>query len=184
MIKTDIISFSNLDTSSRFVEKINKNEFFVRWGLDNMEIERWYDYADFSPIHAACLLSKLDNCVGRGFTTDYKINTKQTLNDVSRQMFWEFLVGGNLFLEILWKNDRKEGIAGFHVIPSKFMRAGKPNEDDINARTERLPMDAKQRKAFLKRFAPGILFSVLIYEKIHIQNIVIYFAFSSVYIAS
>jgi len=131
MIKTDIINFSNIDTSTRFVEKINKNEFFVRWGLDNMEIERWYDYADFSPIHAACLLSKLDNCVGRGFTTDYKINAKQTLNDVSRQMFWEFLVGGNLFLEILWANDRREGIAGFQVIPSKFMRAGKPEEDDV-----------------------------------------------------
>lgn len=38
-----------------------------------------------------------------------------------------------------------------------------PNEEDINARTERLPMKSKERKAFFKQFAPGILFSVLIY---------------------
>lgn len=38
-----------------------------------------------------------------------------------------------------------------------------PNEEDINARTERLPMKSKERKAFFKQFAPGIIFSVLIY---------------------
>lgn len=38
-----------------------------------------------------------------------------------------------------------------------------PNEEDINARTERLPMQSKERKAFFKQFAPGIIFSVLIY---------------------
>jgi len=38
-----------------------------------------------------------------------------------------------------------------------------PNEEDINARTERKPMDVHERKAFFKQFAPGIIFSVLIY---------------------
>lgn len=38
-----------------------------------------------------------------------------------------------------------------------------PNEEDINARTERLPMQSKERKTFFKQFAPGIIFSVLIY---------------------
>lgn len=38
-----------------------------------------------------------------------------------------------------------------------------PNEEDINARTERKPMDIHERKAFFRRFAPGIIFSVLIY---------------------
>lgn len=134
MLKVDSLQFNQINTD-KFVEKVNRNEFFVRWGLDNMEIERWYDYADFSPIHAACIRSKVDNGVGKGFTKDYKINNKQTLNDVARQMFWEFIVGGNLFLEILWKNDRSDGIAGFHIIPSKFMRAGKPKEGEITTDT-------------------------------------------------
>ena len=115
----------------RFVEKINRNQEFVSWGLDNMEIERWYDYTDFSPIHNACIRSKVDNGVGRGFKTDLKINNKQTLNDVAKQIFWEFVVGGNLFLEIVWKNDRSQGISGFHIIPSKYMRAGKPNDGEL-----------------------------------------------------
>lgn len=132
-MKIDAMSFSA--PVERFVEKIHKNEYFVRWGLDNMEIERWYDYADFSPIHAACIRSKVDNGVGRGFTTDYKINGKETLNDVAKQMFWEFVVGGNLFLEVLWKNDRAQGLAGFKVIPSKFMRAHKPDDGELTTDT-------------------------------------------------
>ena len=103
MIKIDKLNFSATDIASRFIEKVNRNEYFVRWGIDNMEIERWYDYADFSPIHSACIRSKVDNAAGMGFTNDYRINTKETLNDVVKQMFWEFLVGGNLFLEIIWK---------------------------------------------------------------------------------
>jgi hypothetical protein len=106
-MKIDRLNFNIEDTYSRFIEKINRNEFFVRWGLDNMEIERWYDYCDFSPIHAACIRSKVDNGAGKGFTNDYKINSKESINDVIKQIFWEFVVGGNLFLEILWKNDRR-----------------------------------------------------------------------------
>ena len=131
MTNTHIINFSDVTTGNRFVEKINRNEFFVRWGLDNLEIERWYDYADFSPIHAACIRSKVDNASGRGFLTDYKINQKETINDVVKQIFWEFVVGGNLFLEVLWKNDRSEGLAGFKVIPSKYMRAKKPDNAEL-----------------------------------------------------
>lgn len=130
MVKVDSIGFS-LANVDRFVEKINRNEEFVRWGIDNMEIERWYDYADFSPIHSACIRSKVDNGVGRGFTNDYKINNKQKLNDVSKQIFWEFIVGGNLFLEIVWKLDRSQGISGIHIIPSKYMRAAKPDDGEL-----------------------------------------------------
>ena len=132
-MKIDRLNFNIDDTYSRFIEKINRNEFFVRWGLDNMEIERWYDYCDFSPIHAACIRSKVDNGAGKGFTNDYKINSKESINDIIKQIFWEFVVGGNLFLEILWKNDRSEGISGFHVIPSKYMRAKTPENGEIRS---------------------------------------------------
>lgn len=130
MFKIEKIDFSAGDWSSRFLEKVAKGIPFVSWGLDNMEIERWLDYVDFSPIHKACISTKVDNLVGKGFTNDYKINSKQSLNDVSKQIFWEFMVSGNLFLEIVWRKDR-QGISGFHVIPSKYMRAKRPDDAEL-----------------------------------------------------
>lgn len=129
-MKIDRLDFG-MAPMERFVEKINRNEVFVRFGVDNMEIEKWYDYIDFSPIHAACVRSKVDNAAGRGFVKDYKINNKQTLNDVAKQIFYEFVVTGNLYLEIIWKNNRADGISGFHIIPSKFIRAKAPENYEL-----------------------------------------------------
>jgi len=130
MIKLETMNFA-VDNIDRWVEKMYKGEPFVRWGIDNMEVERFYWYTDFSPIHNACIRSKIDNAAGRGFTNDYKINSKETINDVIKQIFWEFVVTGNLFLEIVWKKDRREGISGFHIIPSKFIRAKQPKNAEL-----------------------------------------------------
>jgi len=60
-------------------------------------------------------------------------------------------------------------LTGFIFLPILFLGVyllhslSAPNEQDINARTERLPMNSKERKAFFKQFAPGIIFSVAIY---------------------
>lgn len=120
-----------VENVERFQEKRMRNEPFVRWGLDNMEVERWYLYTDFSPIHHACIQSIVNNAAGRGFTNDYKINDKERINDVLKQIIFEFVVTGNVFLEIVWKKDRREGISGFHVIPSKYMRAGQPADVEL-----------------------------------------------------
>ena len=130
MIKLETMNFA-VENIDRWVEKRYKGEPFVRWGLDNMEVERFYWYTDFSPIHNACIRSKVDNASGMGFKNDYRINTKETINDVIKQIFWEFIVTGNLFLEIVWKKDRREGIAGFHIIPSKYMRAKQPKDTEL-----------------------------------------------------
>ena len=71
-----------------------------------------------SPIHNACIRAKVDNAVGMGYINDYKINTKEYLNDVAKKIFYEFIVTGNVFLEVVWRQDR-EAIAGFYVIPAK-----------------------------------------------------------------
>jgi phage portal protein BeeE len=90
--------------------------------------EELYRLLDMSPIHNACVRSKVDNCFGAGYVNDYKVNSKQTLNDIGKQLFFELIVTGNLFLEIVWRQDRSQGIAGFHIIPSKYMRVHKPEE--------------------------------------------------------
>lgn len=131
MIKIDSLDFSGLIDVTRFTEKQFRNEPFVRWGVDNMEILRWYEYSDFSPIHSACIRSKVDNGAGKGFEKDYRINTKETLNDILKQIYWEFIVGGNVFFEVVWKKDRTQGLHSLHLIPSKFMRAGQPENQEL-----------------------------------------------------
>ena len=64
---------------------------------------------------------------------------------------WMPFFTGLVFLPVLFL-----GVYLLHTLSA-------PNEEDINARTERLPMKSKERKAFFKQFAPGIIFSVLIY---------------------
>jgi phage portal protein BeeE len=127
MIKVDKLTFA-VDTLTNFTEVVNRNNAFISWGLDNMFPEELYRLLDMSPIHNACVRSKVDNCFGAGYVNDYKVNAKQTLNDIGRQLYFELIVTGNLFLEIVWRKDRSEGIAGFHIIPSKYIRVHKPIE--------------------------------------------------------
>ena len=127
MIQVEKLTFA-VDTLTNFTENVNRNNAFVSWGLDNMFPEELYRLLDMSPIHNACVRSKVDNCFGAGYVNDYKVNSKQTLNDIGRQLYFELIVTGNLFLEIVWRQDRSQGIAGFHIIPSKYMRVHKPIE--------------------------------------------------------
>jgi len=127
MINIEKIQFGQ-STLTNFNEVVNRNEVFIRWGANNMFVEELYRLLDASPIHNACIRSKVDNCVGAGYVNDYKINSKQYLNDVSKQLYFELITTGNLFLEVVWRKSRAEGLAGFHVIPSKYMRVGKPDE--------------------------------------------------------
>jgi len=66
------------------------------------------------------------------------------------EMWMPFLTG-LIFLPVLFL-----GVYLLHSLQQ-------PNEDDIHARTQRLPMNSNERKVFFRRFAPGILISVSIY---------------------
>ncbi|MBS1532521.1 MAG: hypothetical protein JSU01_19615 [Bacteroidetes bacterium] len=45
-----------------------------------------------------------------------------------------------------------------------------PTEEDMRLRTKRLPMDATERKNFLRRFMPGIVFTLIIYVLLTIMR--------------
>ena len=64
---------------------------------------------------------------------------------------WMPFVAGLVFLPLLVL-----GIWMLNKIPA-------PDDEDKNLRTERVPMKSAERMVFVKRFAPGILFSILIY---------------------
>ncbi|MCK8205097.1 hypothetical protein, partial [Erwinia amylovora] len=89
------------------------------WGADNQFVNELYLLNDASPIQNACIRSKVDNCVGMGYINDYMVNNKESINDISKKIFYDFITTGNVFLEVIWRQDRKEGIAGFYVIPSR-----------------------------------------------------------------
>jgi hypothetical protein len=125
------ISFSNVDTLVKFEERVMRGVPWVIWGQDNLFVNGLYDLLDFSPIHNACVRSKIDNVVGQGFVTDYRISNKETLNDVFKDMVFDYIVTGNLFLEVIWKEDRSQGLSGLHYIPSKYMRVGLPDNAEM-----------------------------------------------------
>ena len=127
MISIEKLNFGQM-TLTNFEERITKNQPFISWGADNLFCEELYILLDASPIHNSAIRARVDNCVGNGYVNDYKINSKQYLNDVSRQMYFELITTGNLFLEVVWRQDRSQGLSGFHVIPSKYMRVHKPDE--------------------------------------------------------
>jgi capsid portal protein len=127
------IGFS-IDTITKFEERVVRNQPWVSWGVENHFVNGLYDLLDFSPIHNACVRSKIDNIVGQGFITDYKLTDKETLNDVFRDMVFDYIITGNLFLEVVWKQDRSQGLAGLHYIPSKYMRVGVPENAELEVK--------------------------------------------------
>ena len=133
MIKIENFKF-NKATLTNFQEVITKNELFIRWGADNQFVNELYLLNDASPIQNACVRSKVDNCVGMGYINDYKVNSKEYLNDIAKKIFYEFITTGNVFLEVVWKQDRTEGLAGMYLIPSRYIRLYRPEEmgGDVN----------------------------------------------------
>ena len=64
---------------------------------------------------------------------------------------WMPFITGLIFLPVL--------ILGIYLLNS----LSEPSMEDKEFRTERVPMKKNERKAFFKSFAPGIIFSVVIY---------------------
>ena len=125
-MKIHRLDFSKYDTTETFIEVTeNKNEPYIRWGANNMYPYELLRLTDVSPIHNACLRSKIDAIVGMGFEQNYMMNESDSLNFLFRKMVFEYLVTGNLFLEAVWRRDRNEGLAGVHILPAKYMRVGK-----------------------------------------------------------
>lgn len=128
MIRFEKLNFSDIPDTT-FQEVIKKQEPFIFWGADNMFVNELYSLNNASPIHNACVKAIVDNAFGMGFVEDYAINSKQTLNDVFKELLWEYVCTGNIFLEAIHRNDRTQGLAGFYVIPSRYMRLAKPEEE-------------------------------------------------------
>ena len=101
MINIEKLNFG-VNTITSFTEVVSKNTPFVAWGVDNLFPNELYMLLDASPIHNSAVRARVDNSVGSGYINDYKINSKQYINDVAKQMFFELIVTGNLFLEVVW----------------------------------------------------------------------------------
>jgi Family of unknown function (DUF5690) len=80
-----------------------------------------------------------------------KSSGRLVLEHLHTSEMWMPLVTGIVYLPIL--------IFGMYLLK----RIHPPELDDQEARTTRVPMNAQERTFFIHQFAPGILFSVLIY---------------------
>lgn len=169
---TKIHSFNfGVEDAPRFVERIQRSVPFVSWGINNMMPEELYLAIDYSPIHATAIRTKVENATGQGLKKDYRINKKETLNDVLRQIFFEYIVTGNLFLELIWKTDRREGIESFHVIPSKYMRAKTPDNHELISNEWLYSRDwANWRKAGTIKFCEFDPMNFTDRQVLHIRN--------------
>lgn len=125
------VKFGAIDTLVKFEERVVRNQPWVSWGQNNQFVNGLYELMDFSPIHNACVRSKIDNIVGQGFVNDYRVSPTETLNDVFRDMVFDYIVTGNIFIETIWKQERQNGLSGIHYIPSKYMRVGAPENAEL-----------------------------------------------------
>ena len=73
------------------------------------------------------------------------------LHNIDVNEFWMPFIVALIFIPVL--------SLGIYMLT----KLSKPDAVDITSRTERIPMNASQRTLFFQRFAPGIIFSVLIY---------------------
>ncbi len=112
MINIEKLNFG-VNTITSFQEVITKGQPFVSWGITNTFVDELYTLLDASPIHNSAVRARVDNSVGSGYITDYKINSKQTINDVAKQMFFELIVTGNLFLEVVWRKIEAKDLLDF-----------------------------------------------------------------------
>ena len=90
-MKIHRLDFSKYDTTETFIEVTeNKNEPYIRWGANNMYPYELLRLTDVSPIHNACLRSKIDAIVGMGFEKNYMMNESDSLNFLFRKMVFEY----------------------------------------------------------------------------------------------
>jgi hypothetical protein len=73
------------------------------------------------------------------------------LQNIDVNEFWMPFIVALIFIPVL--------SLGIYMLT----KLSKPDAVDITSRTERIPMNTSQRTLFFQRFAPGIIFSVLIY---------------------
>ena len=120
-----------IDSVNRFEEKVVRNQDWVSWGSDNNFPETLYDYIDYNPTHNACINAKVRNSLGQGFVDgDRLVNGTQTLNEFFMEYATEYITTGNAFIEVVWSNDRTEGLNGIYVLPSSSVRVQKKDTID------------------------------------------------------
>ena len=121
----DKFNFGKVDDIYRFEEKEVSSKDWVMAGKNDELFSFLNDMVDYSPIHNVCLRSKTDNVVGQGFTREYQMNNLEDINELFRKIAFEYVVSGNVFLNCVWKNDRKQGLKSVYFVPSQYVRVGK-----------------------------------------------------------
>ena len=118
-----------------FEEVVSRKEH-VLWGEKNDLPQEFIKKFEYSPLFRACLLSKKDGVCGKDMITEnpedqmrlYMVNPYESMYDVYKKVVVDYLLTGNFFLNVVWKEDRDLGISEIYHIDASTVRLGKKDD--------------------------------------------------------
>ena len=130
-MKVEKVAFGEVDSIKRMEEKEYSSKPYVYWGEDNLFPELLLETLNLSATHAACIQARVDYCTGEiSPENDYKVNKNYSLSHLLHLIYQDINILGQSCVEIIWKKDRTQGIAGIYHIPVQNLRMGKRESFD------------------------------------------------------
>ena len=130
-MKVENVAFGEIDSIKRMEEKVYSSKPYVYWGAENTFPDLLLETLNLSATHAACIQSRIDYCSGSILPeNDFKVNKTQTISQILPLIYQDINILGNAAVEVIWKKDRTQGIAGLYHIPAQKLRMGKRESYD------------------------------------------------------
>ena len=128
-------------TLPNFEEVIGRKEW-VLWGQKNDLPQEFINKFEYSPLFRACVLSKTDGVNGQKLIAEdpkddlrlMMANPNESVYDVFKKVSLDYILTGNFFLNVIWKEDRDLGISEIYHVDSSTVRLGR--KDDYGRITE------------------------------------------------
>ena len=153
-MKVEGLNFASVDSIKRMEEKTYSSKPYVYWGVDNLFPEQLLETLNLSATHSACVQARVDYCTGTILPeNDFKVNKNQTISQLLHLIYQDINIMGNAAVEIIYKKDRTQGIAGLYHIPVQNLRMGKLENYDDEDRYYYYADDwSKQRQSTLIKY--------------------------------
>ena len=122
------------------ISEVFSNKDWVYYGENNLYPQWLITQYDNCAIHKSIVQAKVSQICGDGLVcptvpmaTVNLINSKENVDDVFAKCALDMVLFGGFALNIIWKNDRSQGIAEIHHLDFSRIRAQKIDEesDDI-----------------------------------------------------
>jgi len=124
------------DATLPIISEVFGNKDWVYYGDDNSYPQWLIRQYDSCAIHKSIVQAKVSQITGDGLVcpstpmaTVNLINSKETVDDVYSKCALDLVLFGGFALNIVWKNDRSQGIAEIHHLDFSRVRCAKIDEE-------------------------------------------------------